>query len=190
MKLFFASFFILSLCGYANAYEEEVKLQNAGEIAKEVKFEFDKFERVSRYTGPTYIEGKYGNAFYHAVHLRAFSRAKLPISYQIYVTTYYTDSSWMRYRNAFDDHGARLSFTAIDYSVDTSEAFNRVYKVEDFALNVSRNYLERLAKRPSSEFKITGPGGSMGFELPGSYVEGFLRGMTEAKGRASGTTID
>jgi hypothetical protein len=184
MRKICAAILMASICNFANAFDEESTLQSPDEVAKEVKYEFDKFERESKYTGPIYTDGKYGNAFYHDIHLRAFSSGKRPVSYQIYVTTYYTDSRWMHYRNAFDDHGTRLSLTPIGYDVDTSEAYNRVYKVEDFAINVSKEYLERLAKRPDVEFKITGPGGSMRFELPPSHIEGFLRGMTEAKGKS------
>lgn len=179
LKKFCIAILVAANCNFANAVNQDSN-SSSSEIASQTKFEFDKFERMSKWVGPHYIDGVYGNAFYHDIFLRAFKDRKGVISYEIYVTTYYSDARWMHYKNVFDSQGARLSLTSYGYDVDTSEAHSRLYKVEDFAINVSRKYLERQLRQRSIEFKITGSGGTMRLELPTSYIEGFLLGMKEA----------
>ena len=87
--------------------------------------------------------------------------------YQFYISDSYKD--WRFYNRAYDANGNRLDFVEIDHQV-TRGAWTQ----EDFAINLSRSYLEK-AKSNGLNIKAVGKRGEKIFVLPGFYVDGFLK---------------
>lgn len=98
--------------------------------------------------------------------LRALIKNKNLITYQFYVSDEAED--WRFYSNAYDKSGAELDFIEIDREV------TRGITKEDFAISLSKNYLEKSIAK-GINIKASGKRGDKVFFMPGYFIEGFLK---------------
>lgn len=141
---------------------------NQGQVMGKVTKKYDEFKRTTQYTGPSLAEGTLDY-----VSLRAFAFENPPNTiYQIYVSDYY-NGNWKFYDYAYDSDGNKLDFVRIDRRVSGCSSYGCSH-TEDFALNVSRKYLQDRAST-GIRFKVSGKGGEEIFFIPASYINGFLQ---------------
>lgn len=115
-----------------------------------------------------------GMGYYYAF-LRALVTDKSVTIYQFYISD--TSKDWRFFDRAYDSNGIELDFLGIDHQV-TDSAFTQ----EDFAINLSRAYLDH-EKTNWLNIKAIGKRGEKIFVLPGFYIEGFIKKVDEYAGK-------
>lgn len=94
--------------------------------------------------------------------------------HQLYVT--FSGKDWIFFDSAYDIDGNRLDFVEIDREVSTSSGIT-----EDFALNLSEDYLESAAEK-GMNVKFVGQRGERTLVLKPHYIEGYLKRLRELTG--------
>lgn len=88
--------------------------------------------------------------------------------YQLYIKTKYR-MGWWDFNHVCDSEGKKIEFTEI------SKYRSGAYTVECFALNLSKEYLEKHID--GMTFNIFGEYGDILIHVPYQYVRGFLAGV-------------
>lgn len=122
----------------------------------------DEYTGVRRVESPILKTGRWTNY----VMLRSSSIGSGDPSIQVYVA-WSRRGDWIFFDRARDRDRNEMDFVAIDRSLDVG------WVVEQFGLNVSREYLEERAET-GLDIRAYGQRGVETFRLPPQYVQGFL----------------
>ena len=145
-----------------------INWDNAVDITKSVKIEYDEFKKATKYVGPDYP----GNLLGSNVFLRAYEFDSPPETlYQIYVHSYYS-GRWRFYDRAYDSDGNRLKTVVISRDVGSCNKYGCSHH-EHIGVLIDRKYLEEHSDT-GIRFKVEGKGGQEIFTVPAMYINGFL----------------
>lgn len=136
-------------------------------IAAATKINHDDFQKITTYRGVNADS-------YVPLFLRAYRQdVDQTTKYQIYSQIFYS-GDWQFYSTAFDANGKKMDLTKIASKVESCSG-GTCYHSEDFALNVTRAYLEEN-RETGIKFKVSGKieGGDRVKFIPPGIIKGFL----------------
>lgn len=156
--------FSLVLFNFCAASNVDVSDQEA--VSDAVELEKDNFQKTESYKGPSFKSGDI-----ESVSLFAYKSRLGKMSYSVNGIDLY-GKSWRYYDTAYDSAGKKLKFTSLHRKVSSCDTDTCTY-AEIFSIDVTRGYLERY-KEKGIDIQISGKMGKEIFNIPPSYIKGFL----------------
>ena len=162
----------ISACSSIFRVDPENELQ----VNEEVEVERDPFKNITYYQGPvvtnTADDGT-NSPEVEDISLKAMTEHDKPTRFFLAITDYY-DGDWRGFDQAFDLEGGKFHALATRHKVNCT--FVCGYE-ELLEIELPRKYLEGHAQKGIT-MRLYGPGkaASAVFQLPGPYIEGFLKG--------------
>lgn len=182
-KLLFVATLILSGCQAFWAkhvpltpqQELQKQKEEVAEIKNDTKLQADEFSKVKFLNGRKlsdrgiyyYLRGVNTSESEEGKIFKKHGFIKNNWFLQIY--TYTDTENWAFVQRAYDQNGKVIGFEKID-----SEVRDQGRVSEHGILKLDRDYLEKI-KTTGMKFKIVGDKADFVFELPASYVDGFLQ---------------
>jgi hypothetical protein len=143
---------------------------NSASIGNQVEIKHDQFKNQTWIETPLYLSRQgITDTFPVKISLRALYKNGRANFIQLYVTK--MDVTWGFYHSANGQDGYSFKFVKIDGVVDSLGGM--VTTNEHFALNVPREYLEKMA-REDWQIKVYGKRNEGVFIVPSSLSKGFL----------------
>lgn len=138
-------------------------------IAQGINYQRNEFRKTATYRGPNCA-----TTVNDEVRLIAIKDEKLnALTYGIYVSDYY-NYAWRYYDSAYDSEGNKLPLMVLKR--DVVGCRSGCSFEEQLALDVGKDYLDKH-RATGIRFQISGGGAQEVFEVPGLYVDTFLKSV-------------